>query len=298
MGSSETVSRQADTGREQGRDGTTASAAGRWARAAARLVGLFLVVLLVVGVGVGVTPAEPQAPVYSAAERTQLDAEGRYRALAEDAREAAAADPALADALLAVAADLAAQAEAVALPRSTEPPEGSTSSDPTSPNASPGATDSSGSTDASGSSDASGPSDPSEPSNPPVPAPPPADAAGVLALLRDSALRSLSDAVGAEPGPARVLASAGANQWRHAVLLGALLGADAGLPPADAVPPGDLVGSRGLFAAVAPAPATPVAPSAPDTGPSGPAVPVRPVLSRRSLHCVRSHRLRRDAPRA
>ena len=61
-----------------------------------------------------------------------------------------------------------------------------------------------------------------------------------MALLRDSALRSLRDAGGAEPGPARVLASAGANQWRHAVVLGAALGEDPGLPPVEASPGADL----------------------------------------------------------
>ncbi|MDQ0734215.1 DUF4439 domain-containing protein [Arthrobacter agilis] len=214
--------RRADAGGRQGRGGSTTSGVRRIGRWASRLVGLFVVVLLVVGIGVGMTPSEPQVPVYSAAEQVQLDAEGRYRALAADAREAAAADPALAPALVAVADDLSAQAAAVALPRSPAAPESS----PASPSPETSATDPA----------------------PPAPAPAPVDGRQVFDLLRDSALRSLRDAVEAEPGPARVLAAAGANQWRHTVLLGAALGIDTGLPSADALPAGDLAGGTGLFA--------------------------------------------------
>ncbi len=254
--------RRADAGGQQGHGGTAASAAGRWALRAVRLVGLFLAVLLVVGVGVGMTPAEPQAPVHTAAEQAQLDAEGRYRALADDAREAAAADPALAGSLLSLADDLAAQADAVALPR----PAASSS-----PSAAPGVPSAPPTGDPTGAASA------------PAAVPAPADAARVLGLLRDSALRSLGDAVVAEPGPARVLASAGAGQWRHAVLLGAALGADPGLPSADAVPIGDLAGSTGLFAAAAPAPAARPAPSAPFVPDDCAGTPRGPEADRKAL---------------
>ncbi len=244
--------RQARTGGQQGLGAPAASAAaGRPARWVARLVGLFLAVLLVVGIGVGMAPAEPQAPVYSASEQVQLDAEGRYRALAADARAAAAADPALAGTLQAVADDLAAQADAVALPRSPAPsgsPAGPTpAASPTPASATPQAVD-------------------------PSAASAPVGAAEVLHLLHDSALRSLRDAVGAAPGPARVLASAGAGQWRHAALLGAALDVDAALPSADALPAADLAAGTGLFAGADRDPAVPSAHASPGSEP-GPGAP-------------------------
>ena len=224
--------------------GRAGSAAARVARWSATLIGLFLVVLLVAGIGTGLSTPEPEAPAYSASEQAQLDAEGRFRALAADARAAAAADPAHAERLAAVASDLDMQAAAVALPRSPAV------TDATDAGATP---DAGSSTDSSPAGPAdrpdSGASSTGAPSGPPAADPTAAavDGARVLALLRDSSLRSLRDARGAEPGAARVLAGSGVNQWRHAVLLGQALGADTGLPSADALPPADLAGGPGRF---------------------------------------------------
>ncbi|MFJ6001953.1 DUF4439 domain-containing protein [Arthrobacter sp. NPDC092385] len=231
MASSGTVMMRGRAGGQQVRGGRAASAAARVVRWSAALIGLFLVVLLVAGIGTGLRTPEPEAPAYSASEQAQLDAEGRFRTLAADARAAAAADPARAERLAAVAADLDVQAAAVALPRSP---------------ASADATDA-GMTPDAGSSTASAPGGPADPPDSGDPTASPVDGARVLALLRDSSLRSLRDAVGAEPGAARVLAASGVNQWRHAVLLGQVLGAETDLPSADALPPADLAAGTGLF---------------------------------------------------
>lgn len=206
------------------RGGRAVSAAGRAVRWSARLIGLFIVVLLVVGIGVGINSPEPEEPVYSSSQQSQLDAEDRYRGLAEDARTAAEVQPELAERLNAVASDLDVQADAVSLPRSPAPssparlapsgaPDPQPSGSPADTSATPAATGS------------------------PSPSAPQPDAARVLSMLRESALRSLGDAASAEPGAARVLASAGANQWSHAAALGQALGVDPGLPPAASLSP-------------------------------------------------------------
>ncbi|MCU1632303.1 MAG: hypothetical protein JWM61_955, partial [Micrococcaceae bacterium] len=105
-------------GRTQGRGARPASVAARASRAFLRLVGLFIVVLLVVGIGLNLRSPEPEEPVFSASQRAQLDAERRYRALADEARTVAAAGPASASYLTEIAEDLDAHADAVALPRS------------------------------------------------------------------------------------------------------------------------------------------------------------------------------------
>ncbi|WP_189636330.1 DUF4439 domain-containing protein [Arthrobacter sp. NamB2] len=206
--------------RQQASGGRVASAAGRAVRWSGRLIGLVIAVLLVVGIGVGVRSPEPQGRVYSASEQAQLDAEDRFRALAEDARAAAAVQPALADRLTAAASDLDVQADAVALPRSPTPA-------PTAPSVESDETTANGGTATgrtpSPSGDSPGPGS--------TPATPPVDGMLVLAMLRESALESLGDAVSAEPGAARVLASAGANQWWHASALGQVLGVSPDLPP-------------------------------------------------------------------
>ncbi|WP_162237553.1 DUF4439 domain-containing protein [Arthrobacter sp. Leaf234] len=234
-------------GGDRAREGRRTSGLRRAAGWAVRLVGLFVAVLLVVGLGLGVRPPEPDGPSSSPTEQAQLDAEAGYTALAADARSAAALDPAAADVLTALAEDLEVQADAVALPRSpaapTQDPEGS---EPLLPSP--------------------------EASSTPGPAVT-ADGRAVLAGLRESALRSLHDAAQAEPGPGRVLAAAGANQWRNAVLLSVLLGADPGLPPADAVPATDLAAGTGLFSGL---PGGPDGPSSPPSVPSGPATAIAP----------------------
>ncbi|OUM44349.1 hypothetical protein B8W73_03370 [Arthrobacter agilis] len=268
------------TGGQQVRGGRVAAVAGRAVRWSAGLTGLFVVVLLVAGtvVGIGLRSAEPPAPVYSAAEQAQLDAEGRYRALAADARAAAlqpALEPALGESLATVAADLDAQADAVSLPRSPAPtPEGTDAggASTTSAGTAPAATASASSTSAGTPTD-------------PVPAPGasagasagaqvPMDGPRLLSMLRDSALQSLRDAVDAEPGPARVLASAGANQWRQAVLIGQSLGTESGLPAADTLSAADLTADEAGPAASSgtTAPTGPADPAAP-TGPAGVTAP-------------------------
>ncbi len=236
MASSDTVTKRRQTAGRQVRGWRATSAAGRTVHWSARLIGLFVVMLLVVAIGVSVRSPEPVAPVYSASEQAQLNAEQRYRTLADVVRATtaggaaataaavAATDPTRTALLTAIAADLDAQADAVALPRPPVPAGGTTTD---------GAT-------ASG-----GPSDPAAAATPGKRG---ADPARVLTMLRESALRSLRDAVEAEPGPARVLAAAGANQWRHTVLLAEALGAESGLPPSDALPVGDLTAGAGLFA--------------------------------------------------
>ncbi|THJ67736.1 DUF4439 domain-containing protein [Arthrobacter echini] len=166
-----------------------------------RLAAGFVLVLVVLGLGMG-APGEPRS-VSSAAEQAQQDAEGRFRALAAQVRGAAVDDPSTADLLGALATDLDVQADAVALPW------------PAADGAAPAAA-----TGVPGGSPPAGAA--------------PADAQSVLVRLRDSAEQSLRDAVTAEPGPARVLAAAGANQWRHAVLLGEALDVDPGLPSVEA----------------------------------------------------------------
>ncbi|WP_208740791.1 DUF4439 domain-containing protein [Arthrobacter agilis] len=225
MASSDTVINRAQAGGQQERGARLATAAGTAIRWSAWLVGLFVVVLLAVGAWLLLGSAEPPARVYSPSEQAQLDAEGRYRGLAADARAAAAADPALAERLSAIASDLEEQAAAVSLPRS--------------PSRAPAGADA--------------PTDPPPPASAaaaPAPSPTaaPADPVSLLAMLRDSSLRSLSDAVDAEPGPARVLASAGANQWRQAVLLGGVLGVGTELPAAEALTAEDLDPEQGASA--------------------------------------------------
>lgn len=225
MASSDTVINRAQAGGQQERGARLATAAGTAIRWSAWLVGLFVVVLLAVGAWLLLGSAEPPARVYSPSEQAQLDAEGRYRGLAADARAAAAADPALAERLSAIASDLEEQAAAVSLPRS--------------PSRAPAGADA--------------PTDPPPPASAaaaPAPSPTaaPADPVRLLAMLRDSSLRSLSDAVDAEPGPARVLASAGANQWRQAVLLGGVLGVGTELPAAEALTAEDLDPEQGASA--------------------------------------------------
>ncbi|WP_104168276.1 DUF4439 domain-containing protein [Arthrobacter sp. SX1312] len=253
--------KRAETDRQLGGGGRRGSRAGRLARRSLGLVGLFAVMLLVVGVGLGVRSPEPQERVHSVSEQAQLDAEYRYRAAADRARRAAA-DPGLPPEttaeLAAVAVDLDEQADAVALPRSSGP----TTEDGSSPHATPhpdGQSDRPGPATApaagtDGSADAA-----------------PADAPAVLTALRDSALRSLRDAALADPGPGRVLAAAGVNQWRHALQLGHTLGMDPGLPAAGSLSPVDLATGTGPFAALA-APAGQAG-----AAPTGSAVPTAPV---------------------
>lgn len=199
--------------------GRRVSAVRRATRRLARLIGLFIVVLLVVGIGIGLNAPDPQAPSYSASEQAQLDAEERYRSLADDARTAAVVQPDLAERLTVLAADLEVQSMAVSLPRS--------------PASTPAGTTSAGTT-AHGGSPAAPTPDPSWiPPESVTTTAPPVDGMQVLSMLRSSALLSLRDAVNAEPGPGRVLAAAGTNQWRHTVLLAQALGVDPGLPPAD-----------------------------------------------------------------
>ncbi len=164
-----------------------------------RVAAGFVLVLVLLTLGLGGGTADGHRIVSSAAQQAQLDAEGRFRTLAEQARAATGTDPALAARLAPLAADLDVQAAAVALPR---PPGGGTAPALSVPPLTPAAT--------------------------------PGSAADLLPALRESALRSLRDAVTADPGPGRVLAAAGANQWRHAVLLGEALGVEPGLPSPDA----------------------------------------------------------------
>lgn len=216
------ASRQQEGG---GRNTSTAGPALSALRRSAKLVGLLLVVLLVAGIGTVLRSPEPPARVYSAAEQAQLDAEERYRSLAAAARAAAMLRPDLAEQLTAVAADADVQADAVSLPRPPLPA-------------------------AAGAATASGTSRP-DPTDggtgavagSPAPATPPSDGAQMVSMLHDSALRSLRDAVGAGPGPGRVLASAGANQWRHAVVLGEAMGIDPGLPAAESLSAAELGGA-------------------------------------------------------
>jgi hypothetical protein len=259
---------RAETGGQRVRGSRVAGRALRWS---AGLTGLFAVVLLGAGivVGIGLRSAGPPTPVYSAAEQVQLDAEGRYRALAADARATAALqpalEPALGERLATVAADLDAQADAVSLPRSPAPEGtdagGAASAGTASPTPTPGSAT---------------PGSPTSGDQTPAPAPGASSSAGVpvdgprlLSMLRDSALRSLRDAVDAEPGPARVLASAGANQWRQVVLIGQTLGTESGLPAADTLSAADLTADEVGSAA----PADPAAPAGPTTsaGPTDPA---------------------------
>ncbi|PPB49436.1 hypothetical protein C4K88_06980 [Arthrobacter pityocampae] len=224
---------RAGTERQRAGGGRRGSRAGRLARRSLGLVGLFAVMLLVVGVGLAVRSPEPQERVYSVSEQAQLDAELRYRSAAGQARIAAAApalDPEAAAELAAAATDLDEQADAVALPRSPDP------------TAEPG-------TDpATGAVGGAGAQSPTGSTTGPSAAPTPADGPAVLTALRDSALRSLSDASRADPGPGRVLAAAGVNQWRHALRLGDTLGVDPGLPSPGALSAVDLAAGTGPFA--------------------------------------------------
>ncbi|RJT80784.1 DUF4439 domain-containing protein [Arthrobacter cheniae] len=204
-------------GRTQGRGARPASVAARAGRAFLRLVGLFIVVLLVVGIGLNLRSPEPEEPVFSASQRAQLDAERRYRALADEARTVAAAGPASASHLTQIAEDLDAHADAVALPRSPR-------------------------------SATQGPTVATPPPASEAAAVAPSDEARVLTGLHSSALLSLRDAMGAEAGPRRVLAAAGANQWRHTALLAQALEVESGLLPADALSATDLAAGTGLFA--------------------------------------------------
>ncbi|MBG6223986.1 hypothetical protein IWX63_000541 [Arthrobacter sp. CAN_A2] len=280
MASSGTVTKRAETDRQQAGGRRSGSRAWRLVRRSVGLIGLFAVMLLAVGIGWGIRSPAPQERAYSTSEQAQLDAEHRYRSAADRARTTAA-DPALAPEaaaeLAAAAADLDEQADAVALPRSPGPT--------ADPGADATATSSSTSTDAAAAAGAA-----------------PADAPDLLAILRDSALLSLRDAARAEPGPSRVLAAAGVNQWRHVLQLGDALGVDPGLPSPDALSAVDLAAGTGPFAAPAPpAPAAPAADadaagtadapgspadagsSTPDgttgsTGPDGPTSPTAPNL--------------------
>ncbi len=192
---------------------------GRWL---VRLAAGFVLLLLGLVLGSGVPG--PHRVVFSAAEQAQQDAEGRFSSLADRARAAATDSPAGAGLFVSLAEDLDAQAAAVALPRRPD-------LDP--------ATDGS-------------PIPTPTPTPLPTPLPALSDPQGLLAALRNSAEQSLRDAVTAEPGPSRVLAAAGANQWRHAVLLGEMLGVEPGLPPLEAAlgvrDPGD-TGPQGAPAA-------------------------------------------------
>jgi hypothetical protein len=195
---------------------SAASTARRVLRWFARLIGLAIVVVLVVGIGLGIRGTEPEEPSYSASEQAQLDAEERFRTLSDDARALATVRPDAAEELTRLAADLEVQAAAVALPRSpasavAEHPGDGTTSEP----------------DSAANAATAGPT---------AAGAPPVDGPGMVSLLRESALWSLRHAVDADPGPARVLASAGTNQWRHAVLLGEVLDADPGLPPPASLP--------------------------------------------------------------
>ncbi|WP_159802285.1 DUF4439 domain-containing protein [Arthrobacter zhaoguopingii] len=67
----------------------------------------------------------------------------------------------------------------------------------------------------------------------------PVTPAGFLEDLTASAGRNLSDAVKAEPGIARLLASVGSSQWQQAASLGALLGLPAEAPAAAALDAAD-----------------------------------------------------------
>ncbi|WP_394250184.1 DUF4439 domain-containing protein [Arthrobacter pityocampae] len=231
---------RAETERQRAGGGRRGSRAGRLARRFLGLVALFAVMLLVVGVGLVVRSPEPQERVYSVSEQAQLDAELRYRSAAGQARVAAAApalDPEAAAELAAAAADLDEQADAVALPRSPGP------------TAEPGTDPATGAaTGAAGASAQSPTGSPAGSTAGSSAAPAPADGPAVLTALRDSALRSLRDANRADPGPGRVLAAAGVNQWRHALRLGDTLGVDPGLPSPGALSAVDLAAGTGPFA--------------------------------------------------
>lgn len=200
--------------------------------------------LLVVGVGLGVRAPEPPARVYSVSEQAQLDAEHRYRSAADRARTTAA-DPGLAPAaaaeLAAAAEDLDEQADAVALPRSPGP----TAEDGSPPRTSPVPD---GRPGGSGPAADPGAGTGTRTAGDAAASAAPADAPAVLAILRDSALLSLRDAARADPGPGRVLAAAGVNQWRHTLRLGQALGADPGLPAPGALSAVDLAAGTGPFA--------------------------------------------------
>ncbi len=185
------------------------------------------------GIGLDTDSHDPEPPIHSPFAQAQVDAEERYRTLAADLRMAAPAATALGPQLLSLASDLDAQADAVALPRPAESPVDDARTDGPSPIGDPSAPAEGASPDIT----------------PDAPAPTPAD---VLQRLRASSLLSLLSAVDAEPGPSRVLAAAGANQWRHTVLLADALGEDSGLPAAGSFPAADLSAGTGLFADVAP----------------------------------------------
>ncbi|MFC3298772.1 Uncharacterised protein [Arthrobacter agilis] len=233
----------------------------RSARWSVRILGLLIALLLVIGVGLGIRTPDAGTPVYTNSQQTQLDAEDRYRSLADAARSAATADAGLAAALTGIATDLEAQADAVALP--------GRSATTTEPGDASGPARTGDGRSGTGPVTSGAPPGPSAAADPAAPAVP----TQVLADLRTSALGSLRAALAADPGPARVLAAAGANQWRHALVLAAALGTDPGLPPADAVPVADLRDGRGIFAGIPltsdqPG-AAPPAPAGRPTAPSG-----------------------------
>ncbi len=225
MGSSGTVTTRVQGDGRQAPPSRTASTARRVVRWFARLIGLVIVVVLVVGIGLDVRTPEPEGASYSASEQAQLDAEERFRSLSTDARTLAASRPDAAEQLTGLAADLEAQAAAVALPRSPA-------------SAAAGAQEDGSTPEPDSAADTVAP-------DPTATGAPPLDDARLVSLLRESALRSLRSAVDAEPGPARVLASAGTNQWRHAVLLGVALDADPGLPPPASLPLIEDAGDQG-----------------------------------------------------
>ncbi|KNC18994.1 hypothetical protein AC792_08810 [Arthrobacter sp. RIT-PI-e] len=178
-------------------------------------LGAVVTPLLITWIAADALPGAPVVPAPSRAGQAQRDAEERYRALAGDARIVAgsptAADPALAVRLGDLAADLEAQADAVAPPRPVEP------------------------------SATEVPDDAAQA----APAPSVAD---VLQRLGDSAPISLLPAADADPGPPGVLAAAGAHPRRHPAPLAEALGTAPPLTPAGVFPADHLLTGTGMFA--------------------------------------------------
>ena len=234
MASSIPVGSRRPTGGEQGSDEPVDAAFGRPLRWSLVVLAALVAVLVVTGIALDARSDGSAEPARSPAEQSQLDAEARFRSLAASARGVATTDPALAERLGSLAADLEAQADAVALPQVPGPEGPGQDSTPTS---------------------AGQPNAPSPTSSltgaPSTAAPAPPTAPDVLQLLSESTLASLLAAVDADPGPSRVLASAGVNQWRHTALLAGALGVEPPLPPAGTFPAADLSAGTGVFARVA-----------------------------------------------
>ncbi len=182
---------------------------------AALLLAPVLVFLLVTGVGVfAAAPGEPE-PTFT--EKAQQAAAGRARDLAADAEVLAAGAGPAAGGYAQAAQLLATQATGLALP-------------------SAGGSDSNGDGGGKGdggneAADASGSDS----------APEPITSAAFLEALNASARTSLEDAGRAEPGIARLLASAGSSQRQQAASLGGLLGLPVDAPPGAVLeaPPGE-----------------------------------------------------------